>query len=201
MIPCPYEVDETALVEALQSDLPGAKAAFFRRYGKFVESVIRHVVGFDAERPDILQEVFIGALASIHSLHDPSALRPWLRMVAIQMARRTLRGRARRAWLRYADSAEEEYHDPAFMGVDIEGRVAVRALYTILTDLSAEDRTAFAMRFIDGSKVEEVADACRVSRSTMKRRIARAERRFVTRARRHPELAPWIERASRWQGL
>ena len=145
--------------------------------------------------------MFIGALASIHSLQDPSALEPWLRRVAAHTARKVLRGRARRNWLRrFVDSAEEERYEPTFQGVDFEDRLAVQAVYAILIELPTDDRIAFALRFIDGLELTDVADACRVSLTTIKRRLTRAERRFVMRAKRYPELAQWMEGGSRWQG-
>jgi RNA polymerase sigma-70 factor (ECF subfamily) len=200
VVPLAVAGDEAALVNALRSDRPGAKEAFFQRYVKYVERIITHVIGFDPELADILQEVFARALASIHTLEDPSALQPWLRSVAAHTARKVLRGRSRRAWLRpFVDSAEEERREPAFVGVDLEARLAVQAVYTVLDDLPADDRIAFALRFIDGLELTEVADACQVSLTTIKRRLVRAERRFVTKARRFPELAQWIEGGLRWR--
>jgi RNA polymerase sigma-70 factor (ECF subfamily) len=200
VLPLAFTGDEAALVEALRADHPGAKAAFFQRYVKYVERIITHVIGLDAELADVLQEVFAGALLSIHSLSDPSALQPWLRSVAARTARKVLRGRARRRWLRrFVDSAEEERLEPAIVGVDVEARLAVRAVYVVLADLSADDRIAFALRYIDGMELTEVADACQVSLNTIKRRLARAERRFVSKAQRYPELAQWISGGSRWQ--
>jgi RNA polymerase sigma-70 factor (ECF subfamily) len=200
VFPLAFTGDERALVAALRSDHPGAKAAFFQRYAKYVERIITHIIGFDAELADILQDVFVNALGSIHSLQDPSALQQWLRGVTTRTTRKVLRGRSRRKWLRrFVDTAEEERHEPAFTGVDVETRLALQAVYTILADLGTDDRIAFALRFIDGLELTEVADACHVSLNTIKRRLARAENRFVIKARRYPELAQWITGDSRWQ--
>ena len=57
---------------------------------------------------------------------------------------------------------------------------------------------AFALRFVDGMDLNEVASACGVSRATVSRRLERAERRFAEGARRHEALAQWLERSSRW---
>jgi RNA polymerase sigma-70 factor (ECF subfamily) len=200
VLPLAWSGDETALVEALLADHPGAKAAFFQRYVRFVERIITHVMGFDAELADILQDVFASALASIHTLQDPAALQPWLGRVTTLKVRKVLRGRSRHAWLRrFIDSAEEERLEPTFEEVALEDRLAVQAVYAVLANLPADDRIAFALRFIDSMELTEVADACHVSLSTIKRRLARAERRFVANAKRHPELARWMEGGARWQ--
>jgi RNA polymerase sigma-70 factor (ECF subfamily) len=200
VLPLAFSGDEAALVEALRADHPGAKAAFFQRYVKFVERIITHVMGLDAELADILQDIFASALASIHSLRDPSALQAWLGRMATLKVRKVLRGRARRKWLRrFVDSAEEERCEPAFVEVDLEDRLAVQAVYTVLENLPADERIAFALRFIDGMELTEVAASCQVSLATIKRRLVRAEGRFAANARRYPELTRWVEGGSRWQ--
>ncbi len=199
-MPLAFTGDQVALVEALRANHPGAKAAFFQRYVKLVERLITHVLGFDAELPDVLQDVFAAALSSIHSLNDPLALEAWLASVAALTARKVLRSRSRRSWLRrFTDTAEDDQYEPAAPGVDVEGRRALRGVYSALSKLPTDERIAFALRFIDGMELTEVAAACHVSLATIKRRLGRAERRFLANARNHPELAVWIG-GSRWQG-
>ena len=199
-MPLAFTGDQVALVEALRANHPGAKAAFFQRYVKLVERIITHVLGFDAELPDVLQDVFAAALSSIHSLNDPLALEAWLASVAALTARKVLRSRSRRSWLRrFTDTAEDDQYEPAAPGVDVEGRRALRGVYSALSKLPTDERIAFALRFIDGMELTEVAAACHVSLATIKRRLGRAERRFLANARNHPELAVWIG-GSRWQG-
>lgn len=188
--PAALDSDLTALVEGLRAGNAVAKAIFFERYVKLVERITSRVLGFDAELADVLQEVFAAALASIHNLKDPAALNAWLSRVAAFTARKVLRGRKRRSWLRtFVDSTEEERHEPFGTPLDVEGRRALRAVYAVLDQLTADERIAFALRFIDGMELAEVAEVCGVSCSTIKRRLERAERRFFAYARRNPELA------------
>ncbi|HEX2870025.1 MAG TPA: sigma-70 family RNA polymerase sigma factor [Polyangiaceae bacterium] len=185
-----FDGDLRALVDGLRAGEAGAKAIFFERYVKLVERIVTSVLGFDAELADVLQEVFAAALASIHNLKEPAALNAWLSRVAACTARKVLRGRKRRSWLRaFVDATEEERHEPLGNPLDVEGRRALRAVYAVLDELTADERIAFALRFIDAMELEEVADVCGVSCSTIKRRLERAERRFFAHARRHPELA------------
>jgi RNA polymerase sigma-70 factor, ECF subfamily len=200
VLPLGFVGDDVALVEALRGHHPAAKAALFQRHVARVERIITHVIGFDAELPDILQEVFTRALASIHSLKEPSALEPWLGRIAAHTARKVLRTRTRRAWLRrFIDSAEEERYEPPAVTFAPEARQALRAVYRVLDALPADERIAFALRFIDGMELTEVAAACAVSLATIKRRLSRSERRFVAVAGRYPELAPWLSGGARWR--
>jgi len=199
VVPLAFSGDEVALVAALRADHPGAKAALFQRYVKLVERIVTHVLGADVELADILQEIFTGALGSIHGLKDPTALEAWLSRVATFTARKVLRSRSRRSWLRrFTDSEEEERYEPTFAGPDVEGRQAVRAVYAVLSKLSADERIAFALRFIDGMELVEVAYACNISLSSVKRRLRRAELRFVAVARTQPALADWLKEGTRW---
>ena len=201
VVPFPFLAEDAALLVAgLRAGNPGAKAAFFARYAPHVERLVTHLIGPDRELADILQEVFVQALASVGSLRDPSALKPWLLRIATHCARRSLRARGRRAWLRFfVDSEEEAHFEPLTPELDAEGRETVRAVYASLDRLPADERIAFALRYIDGMELSEVAAACAVSLATIKRRIQRAEERFFGLASRHPALETWLREGSRWQ--
>jgi RNA polymerase sigma-70 factor (ECF subfamily) len=47
-------------------------------------------------------------------------------------------------------------------------------------------------------QLTEVAAACRVSLATIKRRLARAEKRFVEAAKDHPALRERLAHGGRW---
>jgi RNA polymerase sigma-70 factor (ECF subfamily) len=201
LVPMPFLADDhAALVQGLLADNPAAKAAFFTRYATDVERLITHLIGLDRDLADIVQEVFVQALSSIRSLRDPAALKPWLLRIATHCARRTLRSRTRRGWLRFFVDAEEEARSvPISQALDVEGRETLRAMYALLDRVPPDERIAFALRYIDGMDLTEVAAACAVSLATTKRRLRRAEERFLRLARSHPLLEQWVEGGSRWQ--
>jgi RNA polymerase sigma-70 factor (ECF subfamily) len=201
VVPLPFvAADDATLHQGLLADNPAAKAALFTRYAPDVERLITHLIGLDRELADILQEVFLQALSSIRSLRDPAALKPWLLRIAVHSARRTLRNRTRRNWVRFfVDAEEEERSEPASQALDAEGRETLRAVYTALNRIPADERIAFALRYIDGMELSEVAAACSVSLATVKRRLRRSEERFLRTARTHPLLEKWVQEGSRWQ--
>jgi len=200
VLPLGFSGDDSALLAALREHHPGAKAAFFHRHAGYVERVVTRVIGFDRELSDIVQDVFLSALSSIHTLKDASALRPWLAQVTTRTARKVLRTRSRRRWLRlFVDHEDEQGAEEVTSGTDLATLRALGAVYAILEELPADEHIAFALRFIEGMELAEVAAACRVSLSTAKRRLQRAERRFIDRAHRRPELGDWLERGERWK--
>jgi RNA polymerase sigma-70 factor (ECF subfamily) len=196
----PFSGDDAALVRGVREGNASAKAELFNRYAPQLERLITHLLGYDAELADILQETFVSALRSLNSLKDPAALKPWLFTIATLTARRALRSRSRRRWLRFfTDEAEEARYEPRSEPANEESRRAAREVYAILARFPVDERLPFALRYVNGLELAAVASACNVSLATVKRRLQRAERRFVRAAAAVPALADRLESGERWK--
>ena len=68
----------------------------------------------------------------------------------------------------------------------------------LLDRLPVEERVAFTLRYIEEMSLEEVAEASGVSLATVKRKLSRAEARFLAAARADATLRTWLERGDRW---
>jgi RNA polymerase sigma-70 factor, ECF subfamily len=189
--------EDAALVDALLCENRAGKAAFFDKYALYVERILVRILGHDHEIADLIHEVFTRALQSIDRLEDKAALKPWLTGIAVLTAREWIRRRSRGRWLRFF--AADELPEVEALVADDEVREALGATYRVLDRLGADDRIAFALRFIDGLELTDVAAACGVSLNTIKRRLMRAERRFVALARGEPALRSWLQGAPRWK--
>jgi RNA polymerase sigma-70 factor (ECF subfamily) len=196
LIALPIPEGDEALVAALRAGHPLARAALFDRHAQRVRRVLLRVLGPDQELPDLVHDVFITALTTLGRLDDPRAVGSFVTGIAIRHARALIRKRARRRILRFV--APEELHDEPGPSGGEQHHDAVRALYRVLAAMPADERIVFALRFADGMELGEVAVACGVSRATVCRRLARAERRFAERARGSVELRPYLEEGSRW---
>jgi RNA polymerase sigma-70 factor (ECF subfamily) len=196
VIALPVSEGDEALVAALRARHPAARAALFERHAVHVRRVLVRVLGLDQEVPDLLHEVFLTALSTVGKLEDPRALRPWLTGIAVHSARALIRKRARRRILGFVDPEKLDRQMGPTPGA--ETHEAIRALYLVLDEMPADERIVFALRFVEGMDLYEVAAACGVSRATVSRRLGRAERRFADGARRYEALACWLERSSRW---
>lgn len=185
-LPARGEGDDLALVEGLWAGEPWAKAQLYDRHAARVQRILLRVLGPDDELADVLQDTFLEAYASVQSIRDAAALSGWLSSVAVFTARRTIRRRKVRRWLRFWDPAELP-DEPAPAG-DPLGQEAMRRTYAILERLPADDRIAFSLRYIEGMKLTEVAESCGCSLATAKRWLARAERAFMELAARDPIL-------------
>lgn len=178
--------DDARLVDALRSGHPGAPAAFFDRYGAYVERLLVRVLGPDQEIADLLHEVFAEALDHIHKLENKEALRGWLTRITVFAARGCIRRRSRRRWLRFM--APEEVPDVQAVPTCHDARDLLARAFRILDTLPADERIAFSLRFIDDMTLPEAADACGTSLATFKRRLRRAQDAFHEAAAKDPAL-------------
>src|SRR5688572_26029481 len=146
VIAFPVPEGDEALVTALRAQHPSARAVLFERHATHVRRVLVRVLGLDQEVPDLLQDVFLTALSSVRRLQYPRALRPWLTGIAVHSARALIRKRARRRILGLVDPEKLDREIGPASGAD--SHEAIRALYRVLDELPADERIAFALRFV-----------------------------------------------------
>jgi RNA polymerase sigma-70 factor, ECF subfamily len=188
--------DDVELVAALRRGEARAQSIVVERYEPLVERLVAGALGIDAEIADVVQDVFVAVLEGVHNLKDASALRSWIATLTVFTARGRIRRRRRWRWIRFV--APEEVPEVPVAAPQGETHEAVRATYAILSDFPADERLAFTLRFVSEMQLTEVAAACRVSLATIKRRLARAEKRFVDAARSNPALTERMARGGRW---
>jgi len=188
--------DEYALVDGIRRGQAAAATALFLRYRTLVERTLVRILGFDSEVPDAVQETFIRALDSTRLLREPRALPGWLVRISVCTASDLLRRRKRRRWLHAVVEPGELADKTSTVMLeaepDMEARQALQAAYQIFAGLPAEERIAMSLRRLEGMELKEVADACGCSLATVKRRLARAESRFLSRVRGYPALERWL---------
>jgi RNA polymerase sigma-70 factor, ECF subfamily len=190
----PLPEPNAALVAALVAGRADSRAVLFDRYGEEVERILFRTLGPDAEIVDLLQDVFLAAFSTVGALRDPHALGAWLASIAVRKARLLIRRRRRWRFLQFMAPTELPEREAATPSVEVSE--ALRCTYRVLDELPADDRIAFALRYIDGMSLAKVAEVCGVSLATAKRRITRGQRRFVHLAETHDVLAEWLARGS-----
>jgi len=182
--------DETAVARAALSGSSAGRAQLYDRYARHVRGVLVRLLGLDPELDDLIQEVFVEVLGSLSRLQDPARLKAYLTAITVHVARARIRRAARQRWLSFW--SPESLPDLPAPEANEMVREAMRATYAILHGLPTEERIVFALRYLEGMELAELADACGVSLSTCKRRMRAAERRFIARARGNPALRSWV---------
>jgi RNA polymerase sigma-70 factor (ECF subfamily) len=155
-----------------------------------MSGMLYRILGPDPELSDILQDCFVRALSSIDQVRDPSALDSWVMGVTVMTAKTHLQRRVRRSWLKLSRS--EELPEPVFEDTEPALREALRVTYRILAQLGVDERLIFVLRHNEQMTIAAIASHLSLSMSTVKRRLTRAEQRFLAMARKEPALKSWL---------
>jgi RNA polymerase sigma-70 factor (ECF subfamily) len=190
VVPLAFGGSDRDIVQALRSGKQAGGAAIYDRYHQYVRRVLTRVLGPDAQLHDLIQDVFLAAIDSIDRLEDPDSLRSWLAGIAVFRARGEIRRRTRQRWL--ASLSFEETAMSAVASRDPLIDEVLCATYEVMDKLPADERIAFALRYVEGMELVEVAEVTQVSLATIKRRLRRAQQRFGACACRHPALRDWV---------
>lgn len=183
---------DDALLEGLRRGDGAARRDLFEKFSPHVERILVRVLGRDQELSDALHDTFVQAFVSVSSVRDASALKGWISIVAVYTARGIIRRRKARRWLRFW--APEDMPEPPPVGPNAEESWAVSRVYAVLGGMSADQRIAFSLRYIEGMSLHEVAEAAGCSLATIKRRLGRAQATFLEASRKDPLLAGWAEK-------
>lgn len=180
--------DDDVLEAAGRGAVDRAASLLFERYAGHVRRVLVRILGTADEVDDLRQDVFLRTLDRLHKVSSGAELKAFITSVTTFVARERIRSRRRRRWLRLVAPHELDH-----ASADPQAHEAARAVYAILERMNDDDRIVFCLRVLDGMELVEVAAACKVSLATIKRRIARAEERFMMQARDDSALAGWVE--------
>jgi RNA polymerase sigma-70 factor (ECF subfamily) len=155
-----------------------AVQALWHAHRRWVAAILLAHKPRDAEIDDLLQEVAVLLVKNIRTLNDPAAVKPWLRTIAINLARSSGRrtrvarkvmpvvaAEARRA----TDRRESESAPPRRSD---RGALALELAQTLPMDY----REPLLLRAVRGLSYRQIADVMGVPMTTIETRIARARR-------------------------
>jgi RNA polymerase sigma-70 factor (ECF subfamily) len=176
-----------ALDAARNSEVPALK--FDDVYRKCFNDVchwVRALGGPDAERDDLVQDVFLIVHRRLHTF-DGKNLSGWI----YQITRHRVRDFRRLLWFRlFLGSTQVD----ATLVSPSEGPETVlnnkqkeQLLMRLLSRLPESQRSAFVLFEIDGYSGEQIADLQNVSLSTVRARIYRAREKLGTEVKRFRE--------------
>lgn len=153
-----------------------AEAAIYERHVGFLTNLCLRLLGNRQDAEDAAQDTFVDVLEQLHSLREPERLRHWISRIAIHKVHRKFRRRKLLRVLGIGNHTEAELALlPARAGLSAEQSIELARLGAVLARLPDTQRAAWALRYVDGYKLEEVAELCRCSLASAKRRIAAAD--------------------------
>lgn len=174
--PEPPIADEELVARARTGDR-WAHEAIFRRHVEPVMGMATRLLGRSGEADDVAQETFVTALTRLDRLEEPRRLRSWLLGIAVHRVKRRLRARR---LLCFVGLAEDDggLFDLASSEASPETRADLALIDAQLARLPVEERIAWALRHVEGEKLEDIAAITGASLATVKRRIAAVEVRM-----------------------
>jgi RNA polymerase sigma-70 factor (ECF subfamily) len=176
------QLDDAALVAAIQRSDPGSREALYHRYKRRVFGLALRIVGsVDAE--EVAQEAFIRIFRGLPKFRGDAALSTWIYRLAVNAA---LSHRTRRAAARApVDQAAAEMGGEPLAAESPRGDAVLRArLERALVQLPTGYRTVVVLHDVEGLEHEEVAAilGCHVGTSKSQLHKARARLRDILAA-------------------
>jgi RNA polymerase sigma-70 factor (ECF subfamily) len=171
---CPNSSDE-ALISFVCAGEKEALAYLFRRYARIVRGIAYRVLRDPSEADDLLQDIFL-LIHRLCTTFDSSKgpARFWI----LQMTYRRAISRRRYLTSRHfytridLDDAGAQFADPrAWTGQtedSLDGRLGRGELQKIFEELSADQRQALLLRFVEGYTLPEIAEKMGQSRANIK---------------------------------
>lgn len=160
---------------------PSEVDALWREHRRWVAAVILAHMPRDADLEDLLQDVALLMVRSLHTLNDLNAIRPWLRTIAINTSRSAGRKRKVRQRLR------RDVEDLDTMSGTEAGVIAAekdraarlergRRLMEAAQSLPPAYREPLILRAVRGMSQKQVAEVLDLPETTVETRLVRARR-------------------------
>jgi RNA polymerase sigma-70 factor (ECF subfamily) len=172
--------------------------AFRAVYDAWFEDVSRWIAalgGVDADRDDIVQEVFMVVRRRLSSF-DGGNLAGWL----YRITRRQVRDFRRRSWVRHIftkrrlEEPDDLPHAGGTPAAALERKEDRRILHAMLSKMREERRSAFVLFEIEGLSGEEIARIQSVPINTVWTRLYHARKEFFALAAKYQKRMESAER-------
>ncbi len=170
-LPTPTTVDAAVLRRARRGD-DRAFAEIYHAHAPRLYATCLRLTGERAAASDVLQDTFVHAWNALPEYRGESALATWLHRIAVNTSLQQLRGDRRRLQRVQPVEAVESTGAAAR-----DAHVAERLdLERAIASLSADARTVFVLRAIEGYSYAEIGDLTGSSEVALRAQYARARR-------------------------
>jgi RNA polymerase sigma-70 factor, ECF subfamily len=172
--------DELQLVSAILGKDRKATAQFVSRYADAIYGYVNHRLAPRADFvEDVVQDVFLAALASLASFQGTSSLRTWLLGIARHKVEDHYRRRLRAPEPLDEESAAVLIDDP-LPDEAIDRERAREKAHDVLQQLPDAYRLVLLWRYWENRSVREIAEAIGKTEKAVEHVLARARARFRT---------------------
>lgn len=174
--PLGHLTDAQLVALAADGDM-GAFEQLYRRHASFALNLAVRLQGNPTDVEDIVHDAFLRARSHLGDLRDAGAFRAWLGSIVVRLVRTRMRRVRLLQVLGIVHSGDPVDLDAiASTEAGPESRALLAQVYALLGTMSADDRIAWTLRYVERHRLESVAELSACSLATAKRRIARAQR-------------------------
>jgi len=184
----PSGVPDAVLVERAREHDRGAESLLYRRHAGALLAMSGRLLRNSHLAEDTVQDAFVRAFERLHQLKDPAMFRSWLLSIVVSLVKKRLRRQRLLTWVGLESLTDVTLDQQAQSHLTVEARNELRALDAKLRELPPAHALAWSLRYVEGEKLEDVAEAMNKSLATTKRYIAAAERHID--GFENPSLAP-----------
>lgn len=169
-------MDEAELVRRASRGDPEAAGAIWQSHRRWIAAIVLAHKPKQADLEDLLQEIALTVVQKINQLDDPAALKPWLRMIAVNTARAAGRKQTRRKGLlrliRPSLGPDENQTRPETLA----RQERARELASLIDHLPENYRECVLLRCVRGMSHRQIGDITGLPETTVETRIARGRR-------------------------
>ncbi|MBN2529190.1 MAG: RNA polymerase sigma factor [Deltaproteobacteria bacterium] len=169
-------VDDATLVLRMKEGDVWAMEAFYHRFVHKITGISARLLRNSSDIEDVVQDTFTEAYRDMPQIKSPQLVERWLVRIAVHRAHRRFRRRKLKRTLGLDRSIDDER---LFIQVGVhashEARAEIALLDSVFDTMNISERTCFVLRYIEGYRLEEVAQITGYSLATVKRRIVNAK--------------------------
>lgn len=172
------EAPDHVVVLAMQGD-HRAQSDLWRAHRPWLAAVLLSHKPRELDIEDLMQDVAVKFVSKLHTLRDAQSFRPWLRRIAINIAREAARSLKTRGDQTMEEDAyvQERFPEPEVRGQTTDEATAL--LQHAMT-LPLEFREPLLLRCVRGLSSAQIAEMLDLPRTTVETRLSRARRMLRT---------------------
>lgn len=165
-------------LDALSRGESAALTRLYREHHAAVRALVRRLLGRPADVEDVVHDVFVAAPAAFRNYRAEGSVRSYLFTIAVNHARRHLRGAMRRrTWLERLHLARTPEPPPA-PDTENERRELADRLHAALAALSFEHRSVVVLCEIEELTSVEAAQVLGIPEGTVRTRLFHAKKKL-----------------------
>lgn len=176
---------ERELIEKLKAK---EESAFKHAFGLFSSMILNTSLGLlqnHEEAEDMVQEVMIELLNSIHKFKGDSTLKTWIYKLTLSKSLDLIRSKKRQkrgglfSFLSFKNE-ESWMHQPDFNhpGILLENKERGKILFKAIDQLAEKQKMAFTLNKLEGCSYKEISDIMDTSVPSVESLIHRAKKRL-----------------------